>query len=234
MSSQQTILFIFTSADKLLNGAPTGWYVPEAAHPYYALKPHFNIDSASTKGGAAPVDQSSVENFKDDESVKFMNSDAEAKKLYTETKKISEVDAKDYAAIFVIGGHGPMIDLAEDKAFAKLVGDFYAAKKPVSAVCHGPAALVSSKTPSGDSILKGAEVTGFSNAEEAQTPYNDFVNILPFSLEDRLSELSGGKYTKAKEDWGVKVVWDQGILTGQNPASAKALGEKLAEILQKA
>jgi putative intracellular protease/amidase len=90
---------------------------------YYALKPHFNIDSASTKGGAAPVDQSSVENFKDDESVKFMNSDAEAKKLYTETKKISEVDAKDYAAIFVIGGHGPMIDLAEDKAFAKLVGD---------------------------------------------------------------------------------------------------------------
>jgi hypothetical protein len=33
MSSQQTILFIFTSADKLLNGAPTGWYVPEAAHP---------------------------------------------------------------------------------------------------------------------------------------------------------------------------------------------------------
>lgn len=83
----------------------------------------------------------------------------------------------------------------------------------MSAVCHGPAALVQSKSPSGDSILKGAQVTGFSNSEEAQTPYNDFKNILPFSLEDRLQELSGGKFSKA-DDWASKVIWDKGILTG--------------------
>jgi putative intracellular protease/amidase len=61
--------------------------------------------------------------------------------------------------------------------------------------------------------LAGAELTGFSNAEEAQTPYNDFVNILPFSLEDRLAAV--GKYVKAEQDWGVKVVYDKGILTGK-------------------
>lgn len=54
---------------------------------------------------------------------------------------------------------------------------------------------------------------GFSNSEEAQTPYNDFVNILPFSLEDKLREL-GGKYQKA-EDWAPKVCWDGQILTGK-------------------
>jgi putative intracellular protease/amidase len=61
--------------------------------------------------------------FKDDESVKFMTSDAEAKKLWSETKKLSEVKAEDYAAIFVIGGHGPMIDLPDNQDFIKLVQD---------------------------------------------------------------------------------------------------------------
>lgn len=58
-------------------------------------------------------------------------------------------------------------------------------------------------------------MTGFANSEEAQTPYNDFEKILPFSLEDKLNELSGGGYQKAEEDWGVKVVYDDGVLTGE-------------------
>lgn len=64
-------------------------------------------------------------------------------------------------------------------AESKLTVQFYNAKKPVSAVCHGPAALVKAKTQQGDSILKGKKVTGFANSEEAQTPYNDFEKILP-------------------------------------------------------
>ncbi|WVF65907.1 hypothetical protein IAT40_000645 [Kwoniella sp. CBS 6097] len=231
--SKQSVLFILTSADKLLNGAPTGWYLPEAAHPYYALHNDFNIEVASTAGGEAPIDKSSVEMFKDEESVKFL-SDPQAQKLVKNTKKISEVKAEDYAAIFVVGGHGPLIDLAPSKDFAKLVQDFYAAKKPVAAVCHGPAAFATTNKPnSSESILNGVEVTVFSNAEEAQTPYNDFVNILPFSPEDKMKEL-GGKFVKADEPWGVKIVWDGGILTGQNPASAGPLGQKLKEILQSA
>ncbi|WVR03609.1 hypothetical protein IAU60_000601 [Kwoniella sp. DSM 27419] len=229
--SQQSVLFILTSADKLLNGAATGWYLPEAAHPYYALASDYHIDFASTKGGEAPLDQNSVEMFKDEESQNFLK-DSKAQAGVKNAKKISEVNAADYAAIFVVGGHGPLIDLPADKTFAKLVQDFYAAKKPVAAVCHGPGGFVSATKPGTDEpLLKGVEYTGFSNAEEAQTPYNDFVNILPFSLEDKLQTL-GGKYTKADEPWGVKVVWDQGILTGQNPASAGPLGKKLKEILQ--
>ena len=90
---------------------------------------------------------------------------------------------------------------------------FYNAKKPVSAVCHGPAALVLAKRSDGKSILDGIAVTGFSNAEEAQTPYNDFEKILPFSLEDKLNQL-GGKY-ETGGDWQPKVCWEGGVLTGQ-------------------
>ncbi|WVO17352.1 hypothetical protein L204_105044 [Cryptococcus depauperatus] len=229
MSNSKSILFVFTSAEKLLNGAPTGWYLPEAAHPYYILSPTYRIDAVSVKGGPAPLDENSKKMFTDEESQKFLK-DPAAQKLVRETKKVEDVKASDYEAIFVIGGHGPLMDLAKSKEFAKLVEDFYAAKKPVAAVCHGPGALVLANDPAtSKSIVSGASVTGFSNSEEAQTPYNDFVNILPFSLEDKLKEL-GGKYEKT-EDWGVKVLWDKGILTGQNPASAGPLADKLKEIL---
>ena len=87
--------------------------------------------------------------------------------------------------------------------------------------------------------MKGAEVTGFSNSEEAQTPYNDFTDILPFSLEDRLKELSG-KYVKADQPWGEKVVVAKvaelggPLITGQNPASAEGVGEAVVKKLKAA
>lgn len=68
------------------------------------------------------------------------------------------------------------------------------------------------KTPDGKSILSGIQATGFSNSEEAQTPYNDFKKTLPFSLEDKIKEL-GGQYAKA-DDWQAQVFWDGGVLTG--------------------
>jgi putative intracellular protease/amidase len=98
-----SILFILTSADKTLNGMPIGYYNPEIAHPFYALKDHFKIVSASPKGGKAPVDQTSIEHFKDDESVSFLK-DPQAQKLVNETLKITDVKASDYVAIFVVGG----------------------------------------------------------------------------------------------------------------------------------
>jgi putative intracellular protease/amidase len=83
----------------------------------------FNVVFASPKGGAAPVDQSSVENFKDDESVRFLNDDKKAQELVRNTLKLSDVKAADYAAVLVVGGHGPMIDLAVDQGFAQLLQD---------------------------------------------------------------------------------------------------------------
>lgn len=82
---------------------PTGWYLPEAAHPYYVLSPHYRIEAISTKGGPVPVDENSVKNFQDEDSQKFLK-DPEAQKLVKNTKKVEDVKAADYEAIFVIGG----------------------------------------------------------------------------------------------------------------------------------
>jgi len=225
------VLVVLTSHDKIdATGKPTGWYLPELAHPYDVLAPHTEITIASPKGGVAPLDQGSVEAFKEDaSSVEFLKS---KKSLWENTEKLESFlgRAKDFDALFFPGGHGPMYDLATDPTSQKLINEFVAANKVVSAVCHGPAAFVNVKLPDGEYLLNGSKVTGFSNSEETTVGLMD---AMPFSLEDKLNEASGGKFEKASEDWAdfVLVERDGKLITGQNPASAGSVGKAILKAI---
>ncbi|TEB30212.1 class I glutamine amidotransferase-like protein [Coprinellus micaceus] len=223
-----SVLFILTSCNKTLTGKPTGWYLPEAAHPYYVLAPHATIDFASPAGPNPPLDHGSAEAFKGDkESVQFLKDETVSQKL-ANAKKLSEVNLKDYDAIFYVGGHGPVIDLSADELNAKLASDAWKEGKVVSAVCHGPAALVQAVDASGKSIFSGRNFTGFSNNEEEIV---GMVQEIPFLLEDKIKAL-GGQYEKASDPWGPKVVVDGKLITGQNPASAACVGEAILKAIQ--
>ncbi|KAL1760082.1 class I glutamine amidotransferase-like protein [Schizophyllum commune] len=224
---QEAILFVFTSVNKTLTGEPTGWYLPEAAHPYYVLAPHFDIDFAAPAGPNPPLDPVSKEMFKDEESQKFLTDKVPQEKLAT-AKKLADVNPDDYAAIFYVGGHGPVIDLATDPTNVKLASKFWQQGKIVSAVCHGPAALVGATDASGQSIFKDRRATCFTYDEELQVKK---VDSIPFQPEHKIVEL-GGKFEKT-EPWGVKVVADGQLYTGQNPASAGPLGQELLKALKK-
>ncbi|KAJ7700031.1 class I glutamine amidotransferase-like protein [Mycena rosella] len=216
-----SILIVLSSASTTLTGAQTGWYLPEAAHPYYVFAPHASVDFASPAGPNPPLDEGSVKMFEsDEESVKFLK-DEEVKSKLQACKKLSDISVKDYDVIFYVGGHAPVIDLAVDPINIKLASEFYQAGKITSAVCHGPAAIVGATDAQGKSIFAGKAATGFSNAEEIQVGK---VKDIPFLLEDKIVSL-GGKYEKADEAWGVKVVVDGNLYTGQNPASARPLAE---------
>ncbi|EGP83149.1 uncharacterized protein MYCGRDRAFT_77354 [Zymoseptoria tritici IPO323] len=232
------VLFVLSSHDQMGNtGKPTGWYLPEFAHPYYKLEGKADITIVSPAGGKAPLDPSSVEMFKEDaESQKFLK---EKSALWENTEKLSDYigKASQFDAIFYVGGHGPMFDLATDEKSHQLIREFYEAGKVVSAVCHGPAALAKVKLSDGSYLVNGAEVTGFSNTEEDQVQLS---SVMPFMLEDELKK-NGGKYVKADEPWGAKVVSSGNhgklltgrgtILTGQNPNSAGPIGEAILKAL---
>lgn len=123
----------------------------------------------------------------------------------------------DYDAIFYVGGHGPVIDLATDPVNIQLASQFWQAGKIVSAVCHGPAALVGATDNAGESIFKGREATCFTNAEEiavdqVKVRYSSLSSVylalkhdqsIPFLVEDRITEL-GGKFVKADALWSVR------------------------------
>ncbi|KAI9696038.1 MAG: hypothetical protein M1836_005869 [Candelina mexicana] len=226
-SSKPKVLIVLTSVSKVPNtDKPTGWFLPEFAHPYKVLAPHCDIVVASPAGGEAPLDPSSVESYKDDPaSSEFLNN---SQALWKNTEKLSNLvgRAKEFDAIFYVGGHGPMFDLVTDTNSQTLIREFYDSSRIVSAVCHGPAALVNATLSDGTYLIADQPVNGFSNAEEDAF---GSTAMMPFSLEDELNKKSNGKYEKAEgvnEEY-VAVGRDGRLITGQNPASAM----KLAEIL---
>jgi putative intracellular protease/amidase len=152
--------------------------------------------------------------------------DAEAQQALADTRKLGDVDAGDFDAVFYPGGHGPLWDLAEDRASIKLIERFWNSGKPIAAVCHAPGVLRHVKDGEGAPLVKGRKVTGFSNAEETAVGLTD---VVPFRVEDELARL-GGHYASAAE-WTSHVEVDGRLVTGQNPASSVATAQALMQQL---
>jgi putative intracellular protease/amidase len=220
------ILFVLTSNDKLGDtGNKTGFWIEEFAAPYYMLKDAgYEVTLSSPKGGQPPIDPSSESEDAQTESTKRFYSDKETQETLSSTLQLSEVDQKDYDALFYPGGHGVLWDLVEDKDSKEIIESFYNNDKPVSFVCHAPAVLKNIKNSNGEPLVKGKKVTGFTNQEEDAV---QLTNVVPFLLEDMLIE-NGGEYSKI-EDWQPYAVQDGLLITGQNPASS----EKVADLLMK-
>ncbi|KAM0331391.1 hypothetical protein ACHAQA_003064 [Verticillium albo-atrum] len=232
MSSRAKLLVVLTSQDVLptRDNMKTGWYLPEFVHPYNALAPHVDLVIASPKGGEAPIDPYSIEDSKDDkECQEFLK---EKSHLWKNTEKLESFIGKtsEFVGIFFIGGHGPMFDLAVDTNSHTLTREFWESDKIVSAVCHGPGALVNVKLSNGEYLIKGHEFTGFSNAEE---DIYKFTDAMPFLLETVAKE-HGASYVKADQPFGAKVVVSGKLITGQNPPSAGVIGEALLKEILKA
>ncbi|PPK88054.1 putative intracellular protease/amidase [Neolewinella xylanilytica] len=223
------ILFVLTSHDKLGDtGKKTGFWIEEFAAPYYTLLDKgAQITVATPKGGQAPIDPSSDTEDAQTEDTKRFKQDDQAQRVIATTKKLSEVSADDFDAVFYPGGHGPLWDLSEDKTSIALIEQFNAQQKPIAFVCHAPAALKNVKNAAGEPLVKGKKVSGFTNSEEAAVGLTE---VVPFLVEDMLKG-HGGQYSKAA-DWSVHAQTDGNLITGQNPASSQEVAERLYAALR--
>ena len=224
------ILFVLTSHDELGNtGEKTGFWIEEFAAPYYYLiDKGVEVALASPKGGQPPIDPTSDKPENQTEATKRFKADAELQEKLSKTHLLADIKSDDYDAVFYPGGHGPLWDLAESEVSAKLIESFYNSSKPVSFVCHAPAALKNVKNAEGEPLVKGKNVTGFTNSEEALVQLTD---VVPFLVENMLKE-NGGIYSK-KGDFETYALEDGLLITGQNPASSEKVAELLLNQLQK-
>ena len=222
------ILMVLTSHDQLgTTGAKTGFWLEEFAAPYYVFKDAGAIITlASVKGGQPPLDPKSDDEASQTEATRRFKGDLPAQALLARTFKLSDLPATVYDAVFYPGGHGPLWDLAEDATSIALIETTLAAGKPVAAVCHAPAVLRHPKSPDGQSVVQGKNVTGFTNTEEEAV---GLTQVVPFLVEDMLVK-NGGKYTKVA-DWQPYVVTDGLLITGQNPASSELAAHALLTVL---
>ena len=223
------VLIVLTSHEDLGNtGKKTGFWLEEFADPYYLLMDNgIAITLASPKGGRPPMDPSSAAENYQTKSTKRLTNDDIAQEQLSNTVKLETINVDDYDAIYYPGGHGPLWDLAEDKTSIALIEGFYNANKTIAFVCHAPAVLKNTKKKDGTPLVKGLNVTGFTNSEETAS---GLIKVVPFLVEDMLIK-NGGLYSKGA-DWLAYAIEDGNIITGQNPASAILVAEKLLSQLK--
>merc|ERR1712130_871378 len=127
-------------------------------------------------------------------------------------------DAAKYDVIFYVGGTGVMWDFPDNDAQNKVAAALYENGGIVSAVCHGPAALVNVKLSDGKNLIDGEAAIGKTK-------------VVPFLLETALR--NKGAITSAVKNWGSNVEVDGRLVTGQNPGSASGAAKAIAELLEK-
>jgi len=222
------ILMVLTSHDRLGDtGKKTGFWLEELAAPYFIFRDAgVAVTLASPKGGQPPLDPKSNEPAFQTADTHRFEQDASATHALANTMKLSEVDQADYDSVFFPGGHGPLWDLTNDRNALSLLEDMLAAKKPVALVCHAPGILTNVKAPNGEPIAKGRSVTGFTNAEEAAV---QLVGVVPYLVESALK--AQGANFLAATSFGVHVIQDGLLITGQNPPSSRATAQALIDAL---
>ncbi|MDX1626323.1 MAG: type 1 glutamine amidotransferase domain-containing protein [Wenzhouxiangellaceae bacterium] len=225
------ILMVLTSHDRLGDtGEKTGFWLEEFAAPYYEfLDAGAEVSLASPAGGKPPLDPNSDAEDAQTDATRRFHEDEEAQRRLANTMRLAGVQALDYDAIFYPGGHGPLWDLVNDPKSISLIGDFLAAGKPVAAVCHAPAVLLDVEDGTGEWLVSGKRMTGFTNEEEKEVGLED---VVPFLLEDRLKQ-RGAEFRKV-DAFGPNVEVDGLVVTGQNPASSAPAAKRLLELLQSA
>lgn len=219
------ILIITTSHTNLGNTEKkTGLWLEELTTPYYAfVDAGASVTVASIKGGPVPIDPGSEKaDGENSPSVERFRSDAGAQKAVANTPSINDVNASSYDAVFLPGGHGTMWDFPQSDRLSQIISETLAQGCIVSAVCHGPAGLVSAKTAAGDSVVKGRKVAAFTDAEESAVGLTETV---PFLLESKLREL-GADIHKAG-NFEACAIADGNLITGQNPMSSELVAQKV-------
>jgi putative intracellular protease/amidase len=157
-------------------------------------------------------------------------------------------------AIFVPGGHPPMVDLMDNPDLGEILRYFHANDKLTTLLCHGPVAIAAAlpKAKEFRSALSrgdeeqarklaegwqyaGYRMTVFSNDEEhwVEDTYMEGRKV-PFYVNDAL-RIAGGKVEISdKGIFQAHAVQDRELITGQNPFSDHAFTAIFLKALDRA
>lgn len=234
----------------------TGYYLNELATPLHALiKAGYTPVFASPNGDAPTMDASSNDpkffgndNVKRMDTLRFIDSFEGLR----HPLKLSDIvgHTEGYAAVFVPGGHAPMVDLAQDIDLGKVLLSFHETKRPTALICHGPMALLSTlpQTAKYNAALNAGEsaalpalaagwpyagykIAVFSKDEELQIEQPQLGGRAPYYNDEALK--AAGAQIQNAESWHPNAVVDREVITGQQPLSDTAFANALIAMLEK-
>ncbi|RZU28695.1 molecular chaperone Hsp31 and glyoxalase 3 [Streptomyces sp. BK022] len=234
------VLMIGTDERYLLT--ENGTFFSTGNHPVEMLLPlhhmmeaGFDVDVATLSGNPVKLELWAMP----EEDKAVMETYEAVKPRLKEPLKLSEVVAdrlgpeSDYLAVFIPGGHGAVIGLAESEDVTETLDWALANDKYVITLCHGPAALLAAARGKDRSPFAGYSLCVFPDALD--TGPNLEMGYLPGRLRWLVADLL--------EKQGVEVLnseitgqthRDRGLLTGDSPLASNALGLLSADVLVEA
>jgi putative intracellular protease/amidase len=264
MNSKGTILVIGSSADSIVlkdgKKEHAGYYLNEMVIPTQAvLKAGYEMALATPNGKKPVMDpQSAVRTYFDD-SDEVLQAALEFEETYPamqsplSIRSAIDLGLDQYVAVYVPGGHPPMIDLMQDADLREVLGHFHAKGKPTVLLCHGPVAITAALPRAkefraaltrGDQddarklaegwLYSGYRMTVFSNDEEhwVEETYMGGRKV-PFYVNDALRIAGGHVEISDQGIFKSHVVQDRELITGQNPPSDQALAALFLQALER-
>lgn len=147
-------------------------------------------------------------------------------------------DIRDYDAMLIVGGSGPIVDLANNGRVHALVLAFLRADKLIAAECYGVSCLAFARNDDRASILAGKHVTGHCKEYD----YKDGTGFLgtdfvigppPYPLEYILRDATapdGAYHGNFGHEGSVVVDWP--FVTGRSNNDSFLTGQKIVEALE--
>lgn len=232
---------------------PSGYYLNEFGVPADALlRAGYRLTIVTPRGNRPQPDQRSLDAgyFAGDAGemkriegvVDRLTADGQVKSL----PQVMKEGLDRYAAVFIPGGHAPLIDLANNPEVGNLLRHFHDLGKPTAAICHGPIALLAAQedprayeraltdrrtTPASNWIYAGYRMTIFSDPEEQVFEASLQGDKLRYYPAQAMSQ-AGGRMQFAMA-WQPNVIVDRELITGQNPYSDRALATALLAALDR-
>jgi putative intracellular protease/amidase len=145
-----------------------------------------------------------------------------------------------YEALLIVGGSGPIVDLANNQRVHDIILTFLGNTKPIGAECYGVACLAFARDwENRKSIIWGKHVTGHCKEYD----YKDGTGFMgvdfnmgppPYPLEYILRDATGpdGAYIG---NFGreTSVIVDHPFITGRSTPDSYLTGQKMVEVLEK-
>ncbi|KAI8817584.1 class I glutamine amidotransferase-like protein [Fimicolochytrium jonesii] len=238
------VLVVLSSEDHITlannKDQPTGFFLPELVKPVIKLldagyapvfaNPKGNAPSADPLSESLPVFLFNfLERNREQAFVEKLKNEARLSQPF-KLADITDADLETFKGILIPGGHAPMQDLHDDKDLGRILKHFHDRSKPTGTLCHGPIALLSTRTV-GPFLYAGYKVSCYSDREESMNEVM-FRSALKFKVQSEL-EKAGAIVEVNPIPMGTKVVIDKEVVSAQGFTSAQEFGEKLAEAVVK-
>jgi putative intracellular protease/amidase len=236
-TQRKSILMIVSNpATSSITQWPIGFWWAELSHAWLEFNnAGYEVTIASPDGGELQADGWSDPEHEsgyaahDIISLGFKKSPMTANTIKN-TPALPTLDMKNFDAIFIVGGQGPMITMINNLELQKNIADFFESGKIVAAVCHGTCVLLKTKLSNGELLVKGKTWTGFANSEEKYAEAAAGMKIQPFWIENEAQKIEDTNFITGGllAEFAVR---DGNLITGQQQVSSAAAARKVIQAL---